>query len=200
MIRIAAVIMGAILLPCAPCLLAQHGGHGGGGRRGATGAGSGSTSDAGLTDFNHALAVQATPDQLSHFPGLIKNTESAQKLAQDLSRWSRKADSAPALSQKSAALKGAVAEAQGSNQDFMKSFTKSQKSGLKELTRKLEKADSEVAKQWKYLQKLLDGANPDAEGIAGTADKLGKALEELKGQQTSLGTEMGIQAQSPSGA
>ena len=55
-------------------LLAQHGGHGGG-RRGAPGAGSGDTSDASLTDFNHALAVQATSDQASHFHALTNSTE-----------------------------------------------------------------------------------------------------------------------------
>ena len=49
-------------------------------------------------------------------------------------------------------------EAQGANQDFVKSFTKSQKAGLKEMTKKLEKADSEVTKQWKDLERQLGGA------------------------------------------
>ena len=35
-------------------------------------AGSAGTSDTGLTDFNHALAVQATPDQASRFLSLAK--------------------------------------------------------------------------------------------------------------------------------
>jgi len=65
--RLAALAMGIGLLLCAENLLAQHGGHGGGGRRGGPGAGSSDTSEAGLTDFNHALAVQATPDQASRF-------------------------------------------------------------------------------------------------------------------------------------
>ena len=145
-----------------------------------------------MTDFNHALAVQATSDQTSHFPELTKSTETARKLAQELA-VSVKADSSTDFSGKTAALKDAVEEAQGGNQDFVKSFTKSQKAGLKELTKKLEKADSEVAKQWKDLEKQLGERRRTSEGIAGTAEKLEKALEEFQSQQIGLGKEMGIQ-------
>ena len=137
--RVATLAVGIMLVVGAPHLLAQHGGHGGGGRRGTPGTG-GDTSDTGLTDFNRALAVQATADQAAHFQELLKNTENARKLAQELA--AAKPDSATDSSRKSAALKDAVEEAQGGNQDFMKSFTKSQKAGLKELTKKLEKADA----------------------------------------------------------
>ena len=191
--RLAVLAIWTLLLLSADNLLAQHGGHGGGGRRGSPGAGSADTSDAGLTDFNHALAVQATSDQISHFPGLTKSTEAARKLALDFHGVNGKADSETEFYKKTAALKGAVEEAQGSNQDFVKSFTKSQKAGLKELTKKLEKADAEVTKLWKDLQKQLGGAKTVGEGMPGTADKLEKALEEFQSQQIALGKEMGIQ-------
>jgi hypothetical protein len=190
--RLAVLTIGTLLLLSAPILLAQHGGHGGGGRRGSPGAGSADTSDAGLTDFNHALAVQANPDQASHFQDLTKSTESARNLAQDLSQLSGKAGSATELSRKTAALKDAVEDAQGGNENFVKSFTKSQKAGLKELTKKLEKADSEVTKQWKDLERQLGGEKANGEGIAGAADKLEKALEEFQSQQIELGKEMGL--------
>lgn len=189
--RVAALVLGAVLFS-ASSLLAQHGGHGGGGGRRGTPEG-GSTTDASLTDFNRALAVQATPEQSSHFPEITKNAEAARKLAQELSQLSGKADGANEFSKKSTALKNAVEEAQGGNQDFVKSFTKSQKAGLKELAKKLEKADSEVAKQWKELERQLSGAEANNEAIAGEADKLEKALEEFRSQQISLGSEMGIQ-------
>jgi hypothetical protein len=191
--RLAVLAIWTLLLLSADNLLAQHGGHGGGGRRGSPGAGSSDTSDAGLTDFNHALAVQATSDQISHFPGLTKSTETARKLAQELSAASGKADSAADFTRRTAALKDAVEEAHGGNLDFVKSFTKSQKAGLKELTKKLEKADSEVAKLWKDLERQLGGAKANSEGIPGAADKLEKALEEFQNQQIALGKEMGIQ-------
>jgi hypothetical protein len=190
--RLAALTLGTLLMLPAPNLLAQHGGHGGGGRGGAPKGAPADTSDAGLTDFNRALAVQANSDQVSHFPGLTKSTETARKLAQELSGPGGKTDNVTDFSRKTAALKGAVEEAQGSNQDFVKSFTKSQKAGLKDLTKKLEKADSEVGKQWKDLERQLGGAKTANEGIAGGADKLEKALEEFQSQQIELGKEMGI--------
>ena len=190
--RLAVLAIGTLLLFSPPGLLAQHGGHGGGGRGGAPRAGSGDTSDSSLADFNHALAVQANSEQISHFPELTKNTEAAKKLAQDLAGPSGKANTETELVRKTAGLKEAVADAQGSNQEFVKSFTKSQKAGLKEQTKKLEKADSEVGKQWKDLEKQLAGAKAVSEGIAGSADKLEKALEEFQSQQLALGKEMGI--------
>jgi hypothetical protein len=182
-----------LLVLSAATLIAQHGGHGGGGggRRGSPGA-TADTSDAGLVDFNRALAVQATSDQVSHFPGLTKNTAAARNLAKDFSGMGGKPGSATEFYRKTAALKEAVEEAQGSNQDFVKSFTKSQKAGLKELSKKLEKADSEVTKQSKDLEKQVGGAKAVSEGMAGTADKLEKALEEFQSQQIELGKEMGI--------
>jgi len=181
-----------LLVLSASSAVAQHGGHGsgGGGRRGSPGAGD--TSDASLVDFNRALAVQANSDQVSHFPEMTKSTEAARKLAVDFHGVSGKADSETEFYKKTAGLKEALEEAQGSNQDFVKSFTKSQKAGLKELTKKLEKADSEVTKQWKDLEKQLGGAKSISEGIAGAADRLEKALEEFQSQQIELGKEMGI--------
>ena len=84
-------------------------------------------------------------------------------------------------------------DAQGGNKYFVKSFSKSQKSGLKELTKKLEKADSEVAKQRKALDQQLGRTKGESAAIAGTADKLEKALTEFQTQQLSLGKEMGIE-------
>ena len=87
--RVTVLVIGAMLCLSASSLLAQHGGHGGGGggRRGAPGAAT--RADASLADFNRALAVQATPDQTSHFPELTKSTETARKLAQELAQAGR---------------------------------------------------------------------------------------------------------------
>jgi hypothetical protein len=74
--RLAVLALGIVLLFCSYHAFGQHGGHGGG--RG------GAPSDSSLQDFNHALAVQATPDQASQFQSLAKSTETARKQAQDL--------------------------------------------------------------------------------------------------------------------
>ena len=182
-----------VLLFCAPGLLAQHGA-GGGRPRGTPGAGTSGTSDAGLTDFNHALAVQATPDQESRFLALAKSTEAARKQAQDMLRLAAKADDPAEFSQHVASLKDAVEEVQSGNRSFVKSFSKSQKSGLKELMKKLDQADSEITKQKKAFDQRLGLPQGDDEGVASLADKMEKALEEFQARQLSLGKEMGIQA------
>ena len=83
--------LGIVVLLCSLSAFGQHGGQAGGGRGGAP-RGTGSTSDSSLQDFNHALAVQATPDQVSRFQSLAKSTEDARKQAQDLLRLAAKAD------------------------------------------------------------------------------------------------------------
>ncbi|MGH9548888.1 MAG: hypothetical protein ACRD3W_05910, partial [Terriglobales bacterium] len=147
--------LAAILLSCACGALGQHAGHGGG-RRGAPGsAAGGGTSDSSLQDFNRELALQATPDQASRFQSLAKSTEAARKQAQELFRLAAKADDLAEFSQHVAALKDAVEDVQGGNKSFVRSFSKPQKSGLKELTKKLDKADSEITKQKKAFDQRL---------------------------------------------
>lgn len=184
--------LAAILVFWASSALGQHGGHGGG-RRGAPGsAGSAGTSDSSLQDFNRALAVQATPDQASQFQSLAKSTEAARKQAQDLLRLAAKADDPSEFSRHVASLKDAVEEVQSGNRSFVKSFSKSQKSGLKEPTKKLDKADSEITKQKKVLDQSLGLPQGDDEGVASLADKMEKALADFQARQLSLGKEMGI--------
>ena len=141
----------------------------------------------------HALAVQARPDQVSQFQTLAKSTAAARKQAEELLHLAGKENNAADFSKQTAALKDAVEEVQGGNESFVKSFSKSQKSGLKELTKKLQKADSEVGKQRKALDQQLGRAKGESAAIAGTADKLEKALTEFQTQQVSLGKEMGIE-------
>ena len=193
MSRLTALALGTVLLFCPHGAFGQHGGHGGGRGGAPHSTGGGTTSDSSLQDFNHALAVQATADQASQFRALAKGTEAARKQAQDLLQLAAKANNSADFSQQTAALKDAVEDAQGGNKYFVKSFTKSQKAGLKELTKKLEKADSAVARQRKVLDQKLGHAKGDSEGIASTADRLEKALAEFQTQQLSLGKEMGIQ-------
>ena len=185
--------LAAIVLLCTLAALGQHGDPGGGRRSASSGTGSGATTDSGLRDFNHALAVQATPDQASRFQSLAKSTEEARKQSQDLLRLDAKADDPADFSQHVAALKDAVEGVQSGNRSFVKSLSKSQKAGLKELTKKLDKADSEVTKQKKVLDRRLGLPQGDDEAVASLADKMEKALAGFQAEQLSLGKEMGIQ-------
>src|SRR5437588_2672404 len=140
--RLMVLALGTALLICPFYAFGQHGGHGGGRGGAPRSTGTGGTSDSSLTDFNHALAVQARPDQASEFRTLTESTAAARKRAQDLRTLAENTKGAAEFSQQAAALKDAVEQAQDSNKSFLKGFSKSQKSGLKEITKKLNKADS----------------------------------------------------------
>ena len=191
--RVNRMLLSVVLALCSHTALGQHGGHGGGGGRGGAPRGTGTSSDSSLQDFNHALAVQATPDQASRFQSLAKNAEDARKQAEDLLRLAAKADSPAEFRQHVTALKDAVEDLQAGNKAFVSSFSKSQKSGLKDLTKKLDKADSAIAKEKKALEHRLGLPQGDDEGVASVADRMEKALADFQAQQLSLGKEMGIE-------
>ncbi len=85
-----------------------------------------------------------------------------EKQAQELLQLATKANKVADFSRQTTALKDAVEDVQGGNKFFLKSFSKAQKAGLKELTKKLEKADSEVAKQKKVLDQQVGTAKKTA--------------------------------------
>jgi len=173
-------------------LLAQHGGHGGAGAgRPSTGASNPAPNNSDINDFNRAIALQATPDQVARFRQLMKSTEAATKEAQDLTQHAENA--AKPDSSRYAGLNDAVEEARSNNLQFLRTFSASQQSGLKHLTKKLGKADSNVSKQSKVLAKELERSEIDAKKTANVVQKLDKALTGFQSEQLDIGKEMGIQ-------
>ena len=71
-----------VLLTCSSTLLAQRGGHNAG--RPSTGASNPTLNTSDMNDFNRAIALQATPNQIAQFQQLNKSTEAASKQAQNL--------------------------------------------------------------------------------------------------------------------
>ena len=137
-------------------LLAQHGGHGGAGAgRPSTGASNPAPNSSDINDFNRAIALQATPDQVARFRQLMKSTEAAINEAHDLAQHAENA--AKPDSSRDASLNDAVEEARSNNLQFLRTFSASQQSGLKHLTKKLSKADSDISWQARLLLKRLGG-------------------------------------------
>ena len=95
-------------------------------------------------------------------------------------------------------LTSAVQEAQTDNEHFLQSFSAVQKSGLKDVTKKLGKANSDVTKQSKALTQGLGHSGIEAKQIAGVVEKLDKALSDFQTKQLAVGTEMGIQREGSS--
>lgn len=188
--RLLGLVCGIVLLINPSSLLAQRrGGHGGGSTRPA---GTSGTDD--LKDFKRALALQASPDQVAQFQKLTESTQVARKSAQDLLQVAENASKAD-LFRSTDRLASALDQAQTANKHFLQSFSDAQKSGLKEITKKLNKSDSELTKQGRTL---TQGSRITGPQISGVAEKLDKALSDFQARQLAIGSEMGIPSEGSS--
>jgi hypothetical protein len=190
--RFSVLVCQVVLLASPSMLLAQHGGRG---------AGAGPTTPAApnpapnsdISDFNRAVALQATPDQIAQFQRLTKSTEIARKDAQTLIQLSQNASNSD--SSRYTELNDAVDEARSSNLQFMRGLSASQQSGLKPQTKKLAKADADIFKQSKSLAHESEQRPIDTKKIAGLVEKLDNALSAFQADQIDMGKEMGIQSE-----
>jgi hypothetical protein len=142
-------------------------------------------------DFKHAVAVQARPEQVAHFQQLTKSGKAVRKSAGDLLRVAETANQID-LFHYTGSVTRAVEETQFENDQFLLSFSDAQKSGLKELTKKLSRANTELTKENKALSKELERSKVSGKQIAEIAKKLDKALSDFQSKQVAVGTEMGI--------
>ena len=160
------------------------------GSQGGVGRGSGKTSNSDdLHDFKRAVALQASPDQVSQFKELVTSTQAAKKATQELLQLSAKA-ATPDLFHSADNVPSAVEDVQADNEKFLRTFTKVQQSELKKITKKLEKANSEMSKESKALGPAA--SKSDGKQIASLAEKLDKALSDFASAQDALANEMGI--------
>jgi hypothetical protein len=89
-------------------------------------------------------------------------------------------------------LEKAIEKARDENKQFMASFSSSQKSGLKDIGKKLEKSDAEVDKEAKALEQSVQTSKAESEGLSQSAASLEKALDRFEEEQQALGRDMGI--------
>ena len=186
-------MLGSVLLLCTVAATAQE--HGGGGLAGGSGI-SGMSSPTGiderdsLKDFHQALALQATSQQIAEFQTLIKNTETAQAETQAFLQHLRK-ENAMLESGRREALDQALQNARSGNRKFMEGFSTAQKAGLKDIAKRLAKAEFDLDQEQKRLDQGLDlkAAAPE---LTPQADSLDKALTDFYNQQLALGGEMSI--------
>jgi hypothetical protein len=191
-VRVHALIF-SFVVACPIISTAQHnggastsGGYGLGGIRRPDGV---STKDD-LKDFREALAVQATGPQITEYEALVKTTEAAKDALQALLQQVGKNDAAE-FSRRDAVLDQMLGKARTDSKKFVDEFSAEQKSGLKEFTRRLAKADSDVASEVSKLDQAAQVAKAGPE-VATHAQTLDKALADFSTQQLALGREMGI--------
>ena len=192
--RLLWLVCGIVLLMNPYALLAQRRGGRGAGAANAPG---GVSSSDDLKDFKRTLALQASPDQVVQFRRLTESTQVARKSAQDFLKLAENTSKTD-LFRSTDHLAVALDKAQTANQHFLQSFSDAQKSGLKEVTKKLDKANSDVTKRSKALTRDLERSRIAGQQISGVAERLDKALSDLQARQLAIGSEMGIQSEGSS--
>ncbi|MGD0469509.1 MAG: hypothetical protein ABSA54_14110 [Terriglobales bacterium] len=191
---VAVLIVGIALLTSPARMLAQHGGGGHGMPTGAGGGGrpGGVSEKDDLKDFHRAMAVRASAQQSAAFATIAQDVQAASDQLKTFRELLRKVPASSPLSDRAATLDQAMEKARTDNQSFLASFSSVQESGLKDIVKKLAKADSDLVKQIKALDQIVQTPKPDSEQIANSAASLDKALASFQSQQLALGTEMSI--------
>jgi hypothetical protein len=142
-----------------------------------------------LEDFHHSIAVQATTDQIAQFQTLVKTIDAAKAKLQAFSdQKGRTPASGSALS--SADLDQAFDASRTGSRKFIDGFSAEQKSGLKDLIKRLGKADSDFEAEQRKLDQSLQVAN--AAEVESRTQSLSKVLNDFADEQLSLAKEMGI--------
>jgi hypothetical protein len=131
------------------------------------------------------------------FQRLNESTQVARKSAQDLLKLAENSSKTD-LFRPTSVLASALEDAQTDNQKFLQTFSAVQKSGLKEITKKLGKANSDVTKESEALTRDLERPPIGGQQISGVAEKLDKALSDLQARQLAIAKEMGIQSEGSS--
>ena len=182
------VVAFVIVLAGCPCsLLAQRGGGRGG--RGSTGGGAsgGPAETQEMKDFKLGAAVQANERQVALFQALAKDAEVARSQAGELVRLGKTTPDQFTI------LGAAIETARDESKNFLSSLSEQQKSGLKGFRKNVEKADSDVGKNWEALNQQFGRTNKGDQQIAAEMAKLEKALAKFVTEQWDLGDKMGIQ-------
>ena len=157
-----ALSAGSLLLLCPLAASAQrHGGAGaGGGGISAITRPSGVKEEDTLKDFHQAMAVQATSQQTAEFQALVKSTEATQAELQIFSQQVQKGTADPASRE---SFDKSLEDARNETKKFQQGFSPAQKSGLKEIAKRLAKADSDLEQEQKKWDDGLQAKAPPAE-------------------------------------
>jgi hypothetical protein len=190
---LAVLLVGIALLASPSPALAQRGGGGGHGVPAAGGGRPGGVDEKDdLKDFHRAIAVQASADQRDAFAKIAQYAQDASDRLQAFRESLQKAPASSVLTDRATSVNQALEKARAGNQNFLASFSSAQKSGLKDVNRKLAKADSDLDKQTKTFDQVVHTAKPESEQMASSAASLEKALASFQSEQLALGKEMSI--------
>jgi hypothetical protein len=146
-----------------------------------------------LKDFHEVLAVQASSEQVAAFSEMLKNTAAAAGELKTFEEQLEKPGSASSLAGRDKSLEDTLESARILNKKFLEGFSSAQKTGLKIVTKRLIKTDSELAQQAKAVDLAVE-ANEAVTQLANSAQNLERVFSSFQRAQFDLGEEMSIQA------
>jgi len=149
-----------------------------------------------LKDFHEMLAVQATSQQIIAYAAMLNRTAAAGAESKALLDELARQNSAPELASRVSTLDQTIEAARTENKKFVDGFSDRQKSGLKEITRRLLKADTDLAQQARELDERARDPRAPGTQTASWAQTLDQALANFQTAQRDLGQEMSIAANS----
>ena len=185
--------LGALLLLHPLAMVAQrHGGHGMGAVSGGPDRPGGVDERDSLKDFHQALAMQATTQQIAAFQALVKKTEAAKTELQAFLRVQTEKNPPADHVGASHHLDQTLDDLRSDNKKFVDGLSSVQKSGLKEITRKLERVDSDIKQESKKLDQSLLAVSVTGAEIKVGVESIDKPLTEFSNHQLAMGREIGI--------
>ena len=197
---LASTVLIAAVLVCPDGVLAQRGaggGHTGGGV--ATGGGLASVGRStgvdekdDLRDYHEALAVQASSEQIAAYAAMLKSTDAANAELQGFQEQLSQPKGATEFASRLTAIEKAVEEARSENKKFLDGFSDPQKSGLKEIGKRLLKDDLDLGQAARSFVVEVSNARGVAQPVAAAAQNLEHALTTFRSHQGDLGQEMSI--------
>lgn len=147
-----------------------------------------------LETMTRAVAIQARSDQLGYFHSALASTDAALQQSRELQTLGAAANDIPTVNGKSLQLRDAIDDVEHYNGRFMASFSKTQSSELKPLTKRLRKSYTFVARGTKAVQQRMEPGKVVPDRLARAAANLEKALSDFRTDQVRLAREMGIQS------
>ena len=186
---LSALMFGSVLLVWPNVAAAQR--HGGGGMASGGGGMSGISRPTGvdekdsLKDFHQALALQATAEQIAEFQALIKSIELAQTAVQPFIQPPH-TETAGTESPRPQGIDDLLQKARSADKKFQEGFSPAQKAGLRDIAKRLLRADAVLDQEQKSFDQTLT-AKASITEIASRAESLDKALADFYNQQLSLG-------------
>jgi hypothetical protein len=147
-----------------------------------------------LETFGRIMAIQARPDQIGYFNSAIASTDKALQESRELQRLGAGAKNIALVNAMSLRLRDALDDVEHYNGRLLASFTKLQESELKKLIKPLRKSYSNVARDARTVQQLMEPGKIVPEQLATGAANLEKALSDFRTDQIRMGREIGIQS------